>query len=138
MKERGWGGDFSRLEQYYMQKLINITQDSTQGNMSYIVWQEVVDNNVSLPKDTVIHVWKDGSKFQDELHRVTVVYFNVIAQRCQLISFQDYEAWIPDITIFSLVLELRQLRCRLGSVLHRRAVKLFGNGGTKAFSKIIL
>lgn len=57
-----------------MQKLINVTQNVTKGEMSYIVWQEVVDNNVSLPLDTVIHVWKDGSKFHDELARVTLVF----------------------------------------------------------------
>ena len=70
MKAQGWGQDFSRLEQYFMQKLINVTQNVTSGEMRYLVWQEVIDNNVTLPSDTVIHVWKDGTKFHDELARV--------------------------------------------------------------------
>lgn len=70
MKSRGWGKDFARLEQYFMQRLINITQDVTKGKMNYLVWQEVIDNNVTLPTDTVVHVWKDGDTFQEELARV--------------------------------------------------------------------
>lgn len=70
MKARGWGQDYARLEQYFVQRLINVTQDVTKGDMQYLVWQEVIDNNVSLPTDTVIHVWKDGNHFQDELARV--------------------------------------------------------------------
>lgn len=70
MESQGWGEDYARLEQYFMQRLINVTQDVTKGNMQYLVWQEVIDNNVKLPSDTVIHVWKDGRQFHDELSRV--------------------------------------------------------------------
>ena len=70
MKSRGWGKSYEKLEQYFMERLINVTQDVTKGKMNYLVWQEVIDNNVTLPSDTVVHVWKDGSDFQDELARV--------------------------------------------------------------------
>ena len=42
MKSSGWGDDFARLEQFYMQRLINVTQEVTKGGMSYLVWQEVI------------------------------------------------------------------------------------------------
>lgn len=71
MKAHGWGEDYARLEQFFMQRLINITQDGTTNEMRYLVWQEVIDNNVTLPTDTVIHVWKDGDNFHDELARVS-------------------------------------------------------------------
>lgn len=71
MKQRGWGEDYARLEQFFMQRLINVTQDVTKGDMRYLVWQEVIDNNVVLPTNTVVHVWKDGNNFHDELARVT-------------------------------------------------------------------
>lgn len=70
MEAQGWDADYARLEQYFMQRLINITQDITKREMRYLVWQEVIDNNVTLPTDTVIHVWKDGNQFHDELARV--------------------------------------------------------------------
>lgn len=41
MKSQEWGQDFARLEQFYMQRLINVTQDVTKGGMRYLVWQEV-------------------------------------------------------------------------------------------------
>ena len=53
-----------------MQKLINDTQNVTEGAMDYLVWQEVIDNNVVLPSETVVHVWKDGMDFARELARV--------------------------------------------------------------------
>ena len=74
MKSQGWAQDFARLEQFYMQRFINVTQDVTKGGMRYLVWQEVIDNNVVLPTDTVIHVWKDGNKFHDELARVISLF----------------------------------------------------------------
>lgn len=70
MKARGWGSDYARLEQFFMQRLINVTQNATKGEMRYLVWQEVIDNKVVLPTDTVIHVWKDGNNFHEELARV--------------------------------------------------------------------
>ena len=75
MKNRGWNNDFARLEQFFMQRLINATQNATQGEMRYLVWQEVIDNKVVLPTDTVIHVWKDGNKFHEELNRVVYILF---------------------------------------------------------------
>ena len=41
MKSQGWAQDFARLEQFYMQRFINVTQDVTKGGMRYLVWQEV-------------------------------------------------------------------------------------------------
>ena len=79
MEKQGWGKQFERLEQYYMQKLINDTQNVTQGQMEYLVWQEVVDNNVILPKDTVVHVWKDGMNFKPELSRVIAKLIKILS-----------------------------------------------------------
>nr|CAG4644087.1 EOG090X08TI [Lepidurus arcticus] len=66
MAEQGLGEDYSRLEQLYMQKLLDIMGTL---NTSYVVWQEVIDNNVTLKSDTVVHVWK--GTFETELERVS-------------------------------------------------------------------
>ncbi|XP_063239330.1 beta-hexosaminidase subunit alpha-like isoform X2 [Bacillus rossius redtenbacheri] len=47
-------GNYSELEQYYMQRVVNIT--SGLGARS-IVWQEVFDNGVVIPDRTVVHIW---------------------------------------------------------------------------------
>ncbi len=39
-------GDYAKLEQYYIQKVINI---SNEVGFSYIVWQEVIDNGIKVP-----------------------------------------------------------------------------------------
>ena len=70
MTKQGWGTNYEKLEQYFLQKLVNVTEQVTQGKMQYLVWQEVIDNNVVVPKETVVHVWKDGFHFAKEMERV--------------------------------------------------------------------
>ncbi len=90
MSSRGWGTDFSKLEQYFMQRLINGTQDVTKKQMRYIVWQEVIDNEVILPSDTVIHVWKDGSNFQSEMARVTEYGYRTLLSSPWYLNYINY------------------------------------------------
>lgn len=90
MSDRGWTGDFSKLEQYFMQRLINVTAEATKDEMKYIVWQEVIDNNVTLPSDTVIHVWKDGFKFQNEMARVTEYGYRTLLSSPWYLNYINY------------------------------------------------
>lgn len=62
MVKHGMDGDYSKLESFYIQKLVEIVQ---QLKKSYIVWQEVFDNNVTLKADTVVHVWIAGENLLD-------------------------------------------------------------------------
>jgi hypothetical protein len=41
MKQKEWK-QFELLEQYFMQRLINITQEATKGIMRYLVWQVTI------------------------------------------------------------------------------------------------
>jgi len=54
MKEKNISGNYAKLEEYHVQKVINI---SNEVGFSYIVWQEVFDNGVQLKDDTVVEVW---------------------------------------------------------------------------------
>jgi len=58
-------GNFKKLEEIYIQRVIDT---ATNLNANSVVWQEVFDNKVILPKDTVVHVWKDNMEL--ELARV--------------------------------------------------------------------
>jgi len=71
MATQDWGQQFEKLEEYYMQRLIKETREATNGTMKFLIWQEVIDNGVSVPSDTIVHVWKDGFHFAQEMQRVT-------------------------------------------------------------------
>ena len=43
MKQMNITGEYAKLEQIYIQKIINI---SNHIGLNYLVWQEVFDNNV--------------------------------------------------------------------------------------------
>ena len=125
MREQGFGDDYTKLEQYFMQRLINGTQRVTKGAMQALVWQEVIDNNVTLPSHTVIHVWKDGVNFQNELaHVIQSLHMKHGRNDCHVHHLHwilGYELRIQDALVIALVLELHQLWHWLGQVLQRRA-----------------
>jgi len=48
--------DVKQLEQHYILRLLNLTKRT---GRSYIVWQEVLDNDIEISNDTIVQVWKD-------------------------------------------------------------------------------
>ncbi|XP_060917950.1 beta-hexosaminidase subunit beta isoform X1 [Labrus mixtus] len=69
MAQQGFGQDFSKLESFYIQRLLNIVTSTKKG---YMIWQEVFDNGVKLKPDTIIHVWKRTQlQYQNEMANVT-------------------------------------------------------------------
>ncbi|KAK2170988.1 hypothetical protein NP493_1119g00004 [Ridgeia piscesae] len=49
--------DYSRLEEYYIRRLTDIV---TSHGAKYVIWQDPVDKNVSISKDSLVVVWKDS------------------------------------------------------------------------------
>ncbi|XP_033502832.2 beta-hexosaminidase subunit beta isoform X1 [Epinephelus lanceolatus] len=69
MEQQGFGQDYSKLESFYIQRLLDIVTTTKKG---YVIWQEVFDNGVKLKPDTLIHVWKGNQEqYQNEMAKVT-------------------------------------------------------------------
>uniref|UniRef100_A0AAY4DCA8 Beta-hexosaminidase n=1 Tax=Denticeps clupeoides TaxID=299321 RepID=A0AAY4DCA8_9TELE len=74
MKKMGFGSDFTKLESFYMQNIVNI---STMLNRSSVVWQDVFDyHEINRPR-YVVEVWKWGC-YLCEVRRVTKAGLKVI------------------------------------------------------------
>ncbi|KAL6106704.1 hexa [Pungitius sinensis] len=76
MKKMGFGVDFTKLEAFYMENIVNITSAL---NKTAIVWQDVFDYHERIPKDTVLHIWKGNpASYRAELSRMTKAGMKVL------------------------------------------------------------
>jgi hexosaminidase len=90
MKEKGWGTDYARLEQYYEQRLLNLAEEA---GLSYVVWQDPFDNGVKLASDTVVEVWRGGETgWQDEMNKVTAAGYRSILSSPWYLNYISYGA----------------------------------------------
>jgi len=93
-------GHEKKLEEYYMQKLVNLTKEASpsKANTSYIVWQEVFDNGVRLDSNAIVHVWKGNLPFLWEwtLFKATLRGMRAILSSCWYLNEIVYgENWEP-------------------------------------------
>uniref|UniRef100_A0A8C7LFZ7 Beta-hexosaminidase subunit beta n=1 Tax=Oncorhynchus mykiss TaxID=8022 RepID=A0A8C7LFZ7_ONCMY len=86
MEQQGFGMDYSKLESFYIQRLLDII---TTTNKGYMIWQEVFDNGVKLKSDTVVHVWM-GNKVEEELQKVTEAGFTTILSAPWYLDYISY------------------------------------------------
>ncbi|XP_016358290.1 beta-hexosaminidase subunit beta-like isoform X5 [Sinocyclocheilus anshuiensis] len=86
MVQQGFGTDYSKLESFYVQRLLDIVAATKKG---YMVWQEVFDNGVKLKDDTVVEVWM-GNKMEEELQNVTGAGFTTILSAPWYLDYISY------------------------------------------------
>ncbi|XP_076283012.1 beta-hexosaminidase subunit beta [Lasioglossum baleicum] len=77
MQAHNMSRNFALLEGEYIAKLLRIT-DSLEANA--IVWQEVFDNGVVMPRNTVVHVWT--GIWSKELESATKAGHPVLLSAC--------------------------------------------------------
>ncbi|RXG60536.1 Beta-hexosaminidase subunit alpha [Armadillidium vulgare] len=85
-------GDYSKLEQYYITRLLEIVSNLTTHN-GYIVWEEVFDNGVQIAPDTVVHVWKwenNPVMYYPEMAAVTAAGYQALLSSCWYMNYIDY------------------------------------------------
>uniref|UniRef100_A0A669F5A7 Beta-hexosaminidase n=1 Tax=Oreochromis niloticus TaxID=8128 RepID=A0A669F5A7_ORENI len=76
MLKMGFGADFTKLEAYYMENIVNLTAAL---NRTSIVWQDVFDYHERIPKDTVLHIWKGvPASYEAELRAITKAGYRVL------------------------------------------------------------
>ncbi|XP_076019967.1 beta-hexosaminidase subunit beta isoform X2 [Genypterus blacodes] len=86
MAQHGFGQDYSKLESFYIQRLLDIV---TTTNKGYMIWQEVFDNGVKLKPDTVVNVWM-SNQLNEELHNVTVAGYTTILSSPWYLDYISY------------------------------------------------
>ncbi|XP_078531383.1 beta-hexosaminidase subunit beta isoform X1 [Lissotriton helveticus] len=86
MAEHSFGTDYSKLESFYIQKILDIVSSVKKG---YMIWQEVFDNGVKLNLDTIIEVWIQA-KYQEELAAVTSAGYHAILTAPWYLNFISY------------------------------------------------
>lgn len=89
MTQHNITGDYSKLEQVYISKLLDTIANLPNKN-GYLVWQEVFDNGVKIANDTVVHIWRNPSAFQDELSKVTEAGYQTILSSCWYLNYISY------------------------------------------------
>uniref|UniRef100_A0A8C1W9V0 Beta-hexosaminidase n=1 Tax=Cyprinus carpio TaxID=7962 RepID=A0A8C1W9V0_CYPCA len=86
MEKMGFGKDFTKLESFYMESIMNMTAAL---NKTSIVWQDVFDYHERIPQDTVLEIWK-GEKYQTELSRMTQAGHRVLLSAPWYINHISY------------------------------------------------
>ncbi|GAA6109780.1 beta-hexosaminidase subunit beta isoform X1 [Tachysurus ichikawai] len=86
MQQQGFGQDYSKLESYYIQRVLDIVKATNKG---YMVWQEVFDNGVVLKADTVVEVWINN-QVEQELQKVTGAGFSTILSAPWYLDYISY------------------------------------------------
>ncbi|XP_033109419.1 beta-hexosaminidase subunit beta-like [Anneissia japonica] len=93
MNDKSWNEDYSSLEELYQTKLFQIITDL---KAKYIIWQDPIDNNVTVNQDTIVQVWKDPSldpilpPYREGLEKVTKLGLKTILSAPWYLNYISY------------------------------------------------
>ncbi|UXI18698.1 calreticulin [Sarcoptes scabiei] len=92
IRSRNWK-NLNQLEQYYVQRTILNIRDV---GYKYLMYQDPVDNGVSLANDSIVVVWKDRSldsgmdKWQNYIKNVAQKGYRIILSACWYLNYINY------------------------------------------------
>ncbi|XP_062858077.1 beta-hexosaminidase subunit alpha isoform X1 [Trichomycterus rosablanca] len=88
MKKKGFHKDYTRLESYYMENIMNITATL---NKTAIVWQDVFDYHEKIPKNTILEIWKGvPAAYRAEMSKMTKAGHRVLLSAPWYINHISY------------------------------------------------
>ncbi|XP_060596365.1 uncharacterized protein LOC132750412 isoform X1 [Ruditapes philippinarum] len=82
--------DIRKVLEYYVTRLIKDIKSMSSTRSSgvrLVFWQEIMNNNVQLPNDTIIQVWQGG---MEEVERAISLGMNVIYSSCWYLDLIEY------------------------------------------------
>ncbi|XP_005093305.1 uncharacterized protein LOC101855238 [Aplysia californica] len=85
-----WSEDVKMVYEYYVNRLIKILNDlghKRKKGVRYIMWQEVMNNNLQLPNDTIIQVWMGDMA---DVMRATSMGYQVLYSTCWYLDHVEY------------------------------------------------
>lgn len=78
------------VEKAYMQRLLSMVKQLP-AKPDYVIWQDVIDNNITVQDDTIVHVWKGGKDgWQQEADKVTALGHRTILSSCWYLNYINY------------------------------------------------
>ena len=85
MKAMKMGTKYEKLEEYHFRRLFEII---SRLNKTSILWQEVLDQMIEIPNNTIVNVWKQN--YDQELYEITKRGFPVILSSCWYLNKISY------------------------------------------------
>lgn len=82
--------DIRKVLEFYVKRLMTDVKQVSQkrpNNVRFVFWQEIMNNDVQLPNDTIIQVWQGG---MEEVQRATSLGLNVIYSTCWYLDLIEY------------------------------------------------
>ncbi|KAL7294681.1 hypothetical protein TKK_0011984 [Trichogramma kaykai] len=81
MERHNISSRYDKLEEMYVKRVLGMCEEL---RLKSIVWQEVFDNGVDLPKDSVVQVWTGN--WREEMAKITAAGHPVLLSACWYMS----------------------------------------------------
>ncbi|XP_048734162.2 beta-hexosaminidase subunit beta-like isoform X1 [Ostrea edulis] len=86
MKQKSFGTNYVKLEEYYVQRLLDIIGGMNKG---YMIWQEVVDNGAKISKEAIVEIYRNLAYMQD-VYLTTLKGYRTVLQACWYLDLIKY------------------------------------------------